>query len=204
MLSRLASLCSLLTLFLLLGNALLAVSCSPHAARALEATQDQHRQLARGLPPVYVDSSPQGLQKRQAGQAPGAALNVGTANPEPATGDLNQFKVETPSQGNANGGIQAFPGAGGNRLLARQAPAPGAAVELGTSNPIAATTDLNPNDEAAPMKSDPNGPAGMTPFKDKAKRSTSFAHPIPRRDQLNWAPHHLATRGSKEGGIQLF
>ncbi|GAA5980767.1 hypothetical protein JCM11641_002638 [Rhodosporidiobolus odoratus] len=215
----------------LLGNALFASAATRHARRDLSAhnhaVTGNHHQFARSpaamaFPAALEDTLKAELHKRQ-GSAPGAAVQAGTSNPKPATGDLNTFKVENPSAGNGKGvvsfsslfqpddklnpelylegGISAF--TAGNRLRARQEPetAPGAMVQKGTSNPVPAAGVLNNNDDSTPRKSTAGG--GMTPFTNSNKRSI-FAHPIPHRDQLNWAPHHLATRGSVAKGIELF
>ncbi|GAA6010047.1 hypothetical protein JCM10207_007535 [Rhodosporidiobolus poonsookiae] len=166
--------------------------CDAHYARALSPHQHQHVARAPAFAVPIVE-----LEKRQE-TAPGAAQQAGTANPEPNQGELNNFKVELPSKGSADGGIAAF---NKRALEVRQAGAPGAKEAVGASNPTPADGDLNNRGDNTPVKSTPGG--GMTDFTKRSPSAAAFAHPVPRADQLNWAPHHLATRG-RGGKIELF
>ncbi|GAA5879040.1 hypothetical protein JCM8547_006225 [Rhodosporidiobolus lusitaniae] len=171
-------------------------SADCHQRRALSPHQHHNNLAARS----FNGGQGHQLHKRQ-GDAPGAAKQVGTANPAAADADLNNFRVELPSKSDGGGNIQGFNG--GNRLLRerdvvlqeRQQNAPGAVVKVGISNPEPGAADLNQFDEAAPSKSGGGGPTAF---------SKRFAHPAPLPEQLNMAPHHLATRSKGGGIIELF
>ncbi|GAA5889607.1 hypothetical protein JCM6882_007082 [Rhodosporidiobolus microsporus] len=225
MLSRALSLLPLVALFsllLLLDNAHPSLAqahahAQAHGRRALSPADLHNRHVARsasfGGGGNGLRGAAEQLQRRQE-EAPGAAVQtrlieairdvqVGDANPEAGDGEKNNFKVELPSRGSANGGITAF-----NRFREREKrQATNPFEQVGDANPAPAADDLNNRDDNTPVKSQQGAPAGMTDFKHRAAAKRSpfpFAHPVPRPDQLNMFPHHLAARGKADGSIEVF
>ncbi|GAA5827426.1 hypothetical protein JCM11251_003809 [Rhodosporidiobolus azoricus] len=219
-----------LTFLLLLDNALPSSAQNTHhhhQSRALSHSNPAGQRQHFTRSPFYgFASENDGLQKRQ-DEAPGAAVQVGQANPEANDGDKNNFRVELPSRGSADGSSCLFlsgalarfvfsqPGlmeevecTGGISAFNKRQAGVQAKEEIGDSNPAPAKGDLNNRDDNTPVKSDAGAPAGMTDFRARTvKRSPApvpFARPVPRPEQLNMFPHHLAARGKADGTIEIF
>ncbi|ORY51210.1 hypothetical protein BCR35DRAFT_310701 [Leucosporidium creatinivorum] len=179
------------------------------------------RQAEIGSLPFYYS----GLHKRQDSVAPGAKVQLGTSNPAPVAGDINNADVASATSGN-EGNITPFSKLARRSHALIKSPASfsprrrakrqgeSLKVQIGTSNPAPGAGDLNDKgDNNTPTQG--TAASGITDFKQRRSFVSPLATPpkvvmgrrsleprLPQLHELNLVSHHIATRGFADGRIE--